>query len=328
MRRSALRSFPQRNGFTLIELLIVIAIIAVLMGLLLPAIHKAREAASRTSCLNNLHQIGVASQHYHDNFGYYPTAGWSDYSAPDYNPAGTNEPLAGWQQPAGWAFQILPYLGEDLVWSGGAATTPATRMQASLQSPLRLFLCPSRRGITTFAYTNPGFPSNAGYASIKGNSFTVAPIDYAGCNGNTPGATGANQNGMVVSQGPTGIKTTVRHASVKDGLSYTLFIGEKAANPFAGPIVSEDDMGYAAAYNATNFNAIRFTSKTLLPLRDSDVTAAGTGGAFGSAHPGTWNALMGDMSVQALSYNIDPLIFTYLGGIADGHIITDKDLEL
>jgi prepilin-type N-terminal cleavage/methylation domain-containing protein len=321
------RVLPRRPGFTLIELLIVIAIIAVLIGLLLPAIHKAREAASRTSCMNNLHQIGVACQRYHDDFGYYPTAGWSDYAAPDYAASGSAEPLTGWQQPAGWAFQILHYLGEDLVWSGGVATTPATRMQASLQSPLKLFLCPSRRGTTTMTYTNSNFPSNLGFAAIKGNPFTVAPIDYAGCNGNTPGATGTNQNGMIVSQGPAGTKTTVRFASIKDGVAYTLLIGEKAANPFAGPIVGEDDMGYAAAYNAANFNAVRFTSKTLLPLRDADVTAAGTGGAFGSAHPGTWNALMGDMSVQQLSYNIDPLVFTYLGGIADGHIITAKDLE-
>jgi prepilin-type N-terminal cleavage/methylation domain-containing protein len=321
-------ALSRRSGFTLIELLIVIAIIAVLIGLLLPAVHKAREAASRTSCMNNLHQIGIACQHYHDDVGYYPTAGWSDYSAPDYAASGSNDPLVGYQQPAGWAFQILHYLGEDLVWSGGAATTPITRMQASLQSPLKIYLCPSRRSITTMIYTNAKFPANATYATIQGNSFTVAPIDYAGCNGNYSAASGASHNGMVVSQGPTGVRTIVKSTSVKDGLSYTLFIGEKAANPFAGPIVSEDDMGWAAAYNANNFNAIRYTGSTLLPLRDSEVTAAGTGGAFGSAHQGSWNALMGDMSVQHLSYNIDPLVFTYLAGIADGHIVTDKDLEM
>jgi hypothetical protein len=191
---------------------------------------------------------------------------------------------------------------------------------------MRVFVCPSRRAPGTTNYTNASFPSNPEYALIKGTSFTVAPIDYAGCNGT---ATPGKQDGMIVSQ--SGGKLTVRSASVKDGLSYTLLIAEKAADPLSGPIANEDDMGYAAAYSSVNFNTVRFTSKALLPLRDFDVKAlvaagVGTGGAFGSAHPGTWNALMGDGSVQQLSYTIDATVFTYLGGISDGHIITATDL--
>jgi prepilin-type N-terminal cleavage/methylation domain-containing protein/prepilin-type processing-associated H-X9-DG protein len=337
----------RRPAFTLIEMLVVISIIAVLAAIAIPAVMKAREAATRIECTNNLRQLGVACHAYHQEMGYYPTAGYDDFSAPWFVTTGTGlltTPVAGWQQHAGWGYQILPYLGEDNAWTGGAASSsPATQAANPMKQAIKFFLCPSRRNLTTYTYTNPLFPFE--YTPQAG-TYTMAPCDFAACNGNVVPAAGVvANNGMVLTTWdgsttwnppPAGtskpLRNVVRAEDVLDGASYTMLLGEKAANvnlSASSRIPNEDDMGFAAAFHHSNFNTIRFATQTLLPLRDLDITTTNnypTGGCFGSIHPGTFNVLMADGAVARIPYKIDPLIYAAIGSRNGHEQVSDLDL--
>jgi prepilin-type N-terminal cleavage/methylation domain-containing protein/prepilin-type processing-associated H-X9-DG protein len=271
------------RAFTLIELLVVIAIVGVLLGLLLPAVQKVREAANRMSCQNNLKQIGLAFHNHHDTLGYFPSGGWSATSPPTYV---NGMPTVGAKQGAGWGFQILPYIEGDNAWKSGALVAVGT--------PNKLFFCPARRGPQTVTYQNNYRPP------ISGGKVTHALCDYAASN--------KNGTGVVQQLLPTSI------AQITDGTSNTLLVSEKRLNrAFLGRKAPDDNQGYTAGWN---YDTVRKTSRP--PAPDYSAPFGDGGGIFGSSHPNGVNAVLADGSVRAISFAISKRTFSLLGSESDG----------
>jgi prepilin-type N-terminal cleavage/methylation domain-containing protein len=124
----------RRSAFSLIELLVVIAIIAILVGLLMAAVQRARAAANRAQCMNNLTQIGIACHVHHDALGWLPDGGiaW-DYPRTMVNGHPTTAPDQAW----GLMYQILPYIEQDNLWANPDDNVVACQI-------VPLYFCPQR----------------------------------------------------------------------------------------------------------------------------------------------------------------------------------------
>jgi prepilin-type processing-associated H-X9-DG protein len=196
----------------LIELLVVIAITVILIGLLLPAVQAAREAARRIQCVNNLKQIGIALHGYHDAKGAFPMG----YAARSRFIDGATDTDPGWS----WAAMILPELEQGPLWTAAnfslSVSTPANA--TVIGRPLSAFLCPSDLTTGPFPVTD-----------ISGNVLAIsAPSSYAVCVGGneTDTCTGINNDGL--GAGAFFRNSRVRVADITDGTSLTIAMVERA----------------------------------------------------------------------------------------------------
>jgi prepilin-type processing-associated H-X9-DG protein/prepilin-type N-terminal cleavage/methylation domain-containing protein len=282
------RAHAGRRTFTLIELLVVIALISILIGLLLPAVQKVRDAAARLQCMNNLKQIGLSAHQYHDTRKVFP-AGMSFQK--------NRAPLLY----ATWLTQLLPYVEQQPLWTASLA--------AYRQSP-RPFLNPPHVGLSTVipVFVCPS-DSRADQVQIaQREKIPVAFTSYLGVEGKDV----STLDGVLFRD------SNVRVADITDGTSNTLLAGER-------PPSTDFQYGwwYAGAgqrFTGSLDSVLGVQEKNLLPVTAGScppgVYSFGPGSVsnqcdmfhFWSLHSGGANFLFADGSVHFLPYSVAPLM--------------------
>jgi prepilin-type N-terminal cleavage/methylation domain-containing protein len=328
----------KQRGFTLVELLVVIAIIGVLVALLLPAVQMAREAARRSSCQNNLRQIGIATHNFHDTTGYLPSVRLQ----------GGN----GW---ASYFVQIMPYMEQgNIAQSWDLTLQYASQSVAAQQAQIKSYYCPSRRApmlslSENFESADANPPPNFAYSgSVQArfgapNNPPGACGDYAACVGDFRGsannpsspqwfaitANGAIILATVVSGTPPQFKSNTRLAVITDGTSSTFLAGEKhIPMKMFGHLKVGDGPLYSGAW--TSFAGRVAGLEDPLARGPNDLIPSTSGDGFwarkfGSYHPGVSQFVFCDSSVRAMSIVVDTTNLRRLAVRDDGEQITFGD---
>lgn len=341
--RATFGASRRRQGFTLVELLVVIAIIGVLVALLLPAVQAAREAARRTSCTNNLKQLGLSMQNYHSAFKQFPpgSLGRDDpnYSAPANRPRFTP-----------FLIFLLPYMEEGnkfaiydrkVDWDKQIPT-----VMAQLRSPLPTFQCPSGEPQIMSETTVPGsagqtFQDAKGNYGVNWGQFLYrdqiangAPIDNDGSRGDHRRAPFAPDFGASIGQ-------------ISDGASNTLAMMEMIQTPSEVGGVDRRARIWnhePGCYNVTTFNPPNASPQTASDPNEPDgrdwsvcvdrpelgayCKPLSTGGvnqmqlAARSQHSGGVLSAMCDGSTQFVANEIDLLIWRGLSTRDGDEVVT------
>lgn len=309
----------RQRGFTLVELLVVVAIIGILIALLLPAVQAAREAARRSQCSNNLKQLGLAFQSYHDGARAFPMALL-------YTKNGTGTGSS--QNYQVWSTRILPFVEASVVsqkWDdrcpAAVSAVPASSQNDTIaQKILAGFLCPT----APVSSTDRGYQATmnvdditTGYPAVA-FSFHSAPMDYGICVGlgfdDNPGefaevayAQSFDSTTSAVSyRGALSINHATSIAEIRDGTSNTLLLLERqGGNGRYARRVKKDETAtgggwadvLAGSFYLYGSSTDGLTSPGPCALNCSNQRNWG----FHSFHPGGVNAVLCDGSVRFLS---------------------------
>ncbi len=273
------------RGFTLIELLVVIAIIAVLIGLLLAAVQRVRESASRTTCANHLRQIGLALHHYHDTHHTLPP-GVSYRNGADPHPF------------MSWSTRLLPFLERQELWA---------QAQQAFAQDRRFLNNPPHMGFATVVpvYTCPADSRTLSVGNAGG--VRVAFTAYLGVSGTNT----FRKDGILF------LDSQVRLAEITDGMSNTLLVGERPPSAdgafgwwYAGEGQSLDGSGdMLLGVRETNVSIYgRGCPRGPYEFGPGRVQNQCDAFHFWSLHVGGAHFLLADGSVRFLRYSAAPLM--------------------
>ncbi|MCA9014242.1 MAG: DUF1559 domain-containing protein [Planctomycetaceae bacterium] len=317
-----------RAGFTLIELLVVIAIIAILIALLLPAVQQAREAARRSTCKNNLKQLGLALHNYHDAHGQFPCTIHTNFTWSSVNP----------NHGGSWLVHLLPYIDQAPLYNSlNFSQDPAHQGVTPDGKPaytvkMVSFICPSD--------THTGVWTNGMSVDGSTNGQNRAVSNYSasmGSQANGPGGTHNNYfnhgpvtradtlNSMQISGVIGHMSWAARIRDITDGTTNTIILGE--VRPACSDHVRNGWMHINTMYTGTGV-AINFDT-----CEDSPNAASGTPNwftgqwgnsqGFKSIHEGGAHLLLCDGSVRFVSENIDMVNYQRLGDRRDGQVVSE-----
>ena len=323
-----------RAGFTLVELLVVIAIIGVLVALLLPAVQMAREAANRSSCGNNLKQLGLACHNFHDTFKYLPPGAENQVYKKPKDPANPTALIQG----TTWLVYILPQIEQRPLYdrynfavSWNDATDPANLRIGN--TVLDAFQCPSGEASLRDPNANAGVDgvqnATTHYYGVMGPNYRTVDPQAPVLNGTTytwrvgdPTANGAQATDGILGQyrdnaGSITTQRRLRMADFVDGTTNTLMIAELSRSPKNGQPnpyrswIRGNNGGSGATKNvAYPINAVWFNH--------GGFTNNFNDMSFCSNHPAGAQFCLGDASVRFLPETIDMNVYYFLSTRAMG----------